>query len=96
LPVRGHAPRYGRSLSQNGPLRVGCEACHDPGSLYIDPQVMARRESFLAHGGVVPDATTCRRCHRNPDRFDFDEWWAKIDHARRAQHATGSSPDKGD
>jgi hypothetical protein len=60
---------------------VGCEACHGPGSAYIDSEVMADRDSFLAHGGSVPDEQTCRRCHRN-DRFEFAEWWPQIAHPR--------------
>ncbi len=63
---------------------VGCEACHGPGSEYMDPEVMADREAFVEHGGRVPDAATCRSCHRASERFDFDEWWPKIAHPRPA------------
>jgi hypothetical protein len=59
---------------------IGCEACHGPGSLYMDPEVMADREAFLAAGGVVPDEAMCRGCHRNSERFDFEEMWPKIAH----------------
>ena len=59
---------------------VSCEACHGPGSLYIDPEVMADREQFLANGGIVPNADNCTSCHRNPDNFDFEEFWPKIAH----------------
>ena len=59
---------------------VGCEACHGPGSKYVDPEVMADREDFLAAGGRVPSAETCRECHRNPDAFSFEEWWPRIAH----------------
>lgn len=61
---------------------VGCEACHGPGSEYVDPEVMADREAFLAHGGRVPDADTCRGCHRRAGDFDFAEAWPKIAHSR--------------
>jgi ankyrin repeat protein len=61
---------------------VGCEACHGPGSAYIDPQIMADRAAFLRAGGRVPDENTCRRCHRNPDRFSFAQWWPRIAHSR--------------
>jgi hypothetical protein len=61
---------------------VGCETCHGPGSAYIDPDVMADRDAFLAAGGVVPSEETCRRCHRK-DRFHFEEWWPKIEHPRK-------------
>ena len=61
---------------------VGCETCHGPGSMYIDPEIMADRECFLAAGGLVPDADLCRRCHRN-EGFDADEAMARLDHGRR-------------
>jgi hypothetical protein len=61
---------------------IGCEACHGPGSGYLEPDVMADREAFLAAGGRMPDERTCRSCHRNPQQFKFDEWWPKIAHAR--------------
>ncbi len=61
---------------------VGCEACHGPGSDYIDPAVMADRAAFVAAGGRVPDEDTCRQCHRNPDHFSFDEWWPRVAHAK--------------
>jgi hypothetical protein len=58
---------------------VGCEACHGPGSRYVDEDVMADREAFLAAGGVIPDEETCRGCHRRGE-FDFAEKWGKIAH----------------
>ncbi len=61
---------------------ISCEACHGPGSLYIDPEIMADRDRYVASGGVIPTAATCATCHRNSDRFDFDEWWPKIAHGR--------------
>jgi Ankyrin repeats (3 copies)/Cytochrome c554 and c-prime/Ankyrin repeat len=59
---------------------VGCESCHGPGSLYLDPEVMADRKAFLANGGHIPDEATCRSCHRNSDQFDYDEMRPKIAH----------------
>lgn len=41
---------------------------------------MSDRQTFLAAGGRIPDEQTCRKCHRNPEQFDFAEWWPKIDH----------------
>jgi hypothetical protein len=61
---------------------VGCETCHGPGSGYLDAGVMADRDAFLAAGGRIPDERTCRSCHRNPERFTFDEWWPKIAHTK--------------
>jgi hypothetical protein len=60
---------------------VGCEACHGPGSAYIDPIVMADRDRFLEDGGRVPNEKTCRGCHED-DRFRFDERLPKITHPR--------------
>ncbi|MGD8440363.1 MAG: ankyrin repeat domain-containing protein [Holophagae bacterium] len=59
---------------------VGCEACHGPGSLYMDAEVMADRNAFLAAGGHIPDQSTCRGCHRRSESFDWDEMWPKIAH----------------
>lgn len=58
---------------------VGCEECHGPGSLYLDPEVMADRDAFLAAGGVIPGPDVCRRCHRNPE-FDADAALAGFTH----------------
>ncbi len=69
---------------------VGCEACHGPGSLYMDPEVMADRERFLAAGGVVPDEDVCRKCHRRGE-FVFADRWEKIAHARSLP-AGGADP----
>jgi ankyrin repeat protein len=63
---------------------VGCEACHGPGSHYRDPAIMSDREAFLAAGGRIPDEGTCHGCHRNPERFQFDEWWPSIAHGESA------------
>ena len=69
---------------------VGCESCHGPGSDYMEPAVMADRAAFLARGGRVPDAATCRACHRNAERFAWESWWPKIGHPRPASAtATG-------
>lgn len=59
---------------------VSCEACHGPGSLYMDPEIMADREAFLANGGRIPDESTCRGCHRRSEEFDFAEFSEKIRH----------------
>jgi hypothetical protein len=61
---------------------VGCEACHGPGSRYATADVMTDREAFLANGGRIPNAETCRTCHRNSDNFDWAEYWPKIAHPK--------------
>jgi len=68
--------------SQEG---VSCEACHGPGSKYSTTDVMADREAFLANGGRIPDADTCRSCHRVSDNFDWAEKWPKIAHPKPAE-----------
>jgi hypothetical protein len=70
---------------------VGCESCHGPGSLYMDPDVMSDRQQFLAAGGIVPDEKTCRKCHRNAERFDFQTWWPKINHKGPPEPTPGST-----
>jgi len=75
---------------------VGCEACHGPGSRYMYPEVMADREQFLARGGIVPDEETCRRCHRNAERFDFASWWPKIAHKKEAGAEGGGTHEEED
>ncbi|MFC1499548.1 ankyrin repeat domain-containing protein [Candidatus Zixiibacteriota bacterium] len=61
---------------------VGCEACHGPGSDYMDPEIMADREAFLANGGQIPDILTCRTCHRD-EAFDFLPRLERINHRQR-------------
>jgi len=60
---------------------VGCEACHGPGSEYVDVGNMSDRAAFTAAGGVVPNEDTCRNCHRAGD-FDFHELWPEVAHPR--------------
>jgi hypothetical protein len=64
------------------PEGVSCEACHGPGSNYATLEAMTNREAFLAAGGRIPNAATCRSCHRNSDNFDWDEMWPKIAHPK--------------
>jgi hypothetical protein len=64
------------------PEGVSCEACHGPGSSYATAEAMVDRETFLAAGGRMADAATCRSCHRNSENFDWDEFWPKIAHPR--------------
>jgi hypothetical protein len=63
---------------------VGCEACHGPGSAYIDPAIMADREAFLARGGRIPDESTCRTCHED-ERFQYQERRPRVAHPRPAE-----------
>jgi hypothetical protein len=70
---------------------VTCEACHGPGSEYANVEVMSDREAFLARGGRIPDETTCRGCHRNPESFDWADKWTKIAHPRPDTPAGGAA-----
>jgi hypothetical protein len=62
--------------SQEG---IGCESCHGPGSEYATMENMAAHQSYLDHGGRVPDTATCRGCHRR-GAFDFAAMWAAGGH----------------
>ena len=64
---------------------VGCETCHGPGSEYQAADVMSDRAAFLAAGGRIPDESACQACHRNPEQFDFNEWWPRIAHTPAAE-----------
>ena len=70
---------------------VSCEACHGPGSEYIEAEIMADHDAFLAAGGRIPDENTCRSCHRNSERFSWAEWAPKIAHPRPQEEAKRSS-----
>jgi hypothetical protein len=70
---------------------VSCEACHGPGSEYIEPEAMANREAFLAAGGRIPTEDTCRSCHRNSERFSWAEWAPKIAHPLPVEETKRSS-----
>lgn len=57
---------------------VTCEACHGPGSIYKDREMMKDREASITHGLVIPDEETCRGCHNAesptfPGSFDYEE-----------------------
>ena len=71
---------------------IGCESCHGPGSLYVDPEIMGDRDAFLAAGGRIPDEATCGSCHRRSENFDYAEYWPKIAHGK----APPTETDEGD
>jgi hypothetical protein len=82
-------PDFGAAASFRREEGVGCEACHGPGSAYVDPAIMADREAFLSHGGRLPDEATCRQCHQD-DQFNYDERLRVIAHPRPAEGSGGS------
>lgn len=82
--VKCHTTGYGQptgftSLADTPNLaNVTCEACHGPGSLYKEQEVMESREASVAAGMVVPDESTCTSCHNSesptfPGSFNFEE-----------------------
>jgi hypothetical protein len=70
-PARSFRPEEG----------VGCEACHGPGSAYVDPTIMSDRQAFLSHGGRLPDEATCRECHQD-DGFRYEDRLRQIAHPK--------------
>lgn len=65
---------------------VQCEACHGPGSDYKGLKVMKDREASVAAGLVLPDESTCKRCHEKAPHdvkpFDFAAMKAKGVHEK--------------
>ncbi len=67
---------------------VGCEACHGPGSLYKEKEVMESLDAAVAAGLNIPDEQTCVSCHNSesptfPGEFNYEEMKA------RGVHETG-------
>jgi len=64
---------------------VQCEACHGPGSDYKSLKVMKNRDMALAHGLILGNEMTCRKCHLDTlpevcnltEKFDFKKMMAK-------------------
>ena len=42
---------------------VQCEACHGPGSDFFKMSIMKDKEKAIANGLIIPDSTTCMKCH---------------------------------
>ena len=63
---------------------VSCETCHGPGKDYMKKTVMENLEEAKAAGLIIPDESTCLKCHNeqspNYKPFDFEEFWGKIKH----------------
>jgi hypothetical protein len=58
---------------------ITCEACHGPGSEYIDISIMEDKTKFLANGGMIPTEEHCLKCHGEPF-FTFKEKFREIEH----------------
>lgn len=64
---------------------VSCESCHGPGSVYKSMTIMKDKATALKNGLIIPDETTCVKCHTaegNPffKPFDYATAVAKISH----------------
>ena len=68
---------------------VSCEGCHGPGSLYKSMTVMKSRDQSIAKGLVVPNESTCKKCHNSESptfkSFDFATASKKIAHPNPAK-----------
>ena len=73
----GEPGNYLASLSKDE--GVGCEACHGPGSEYLDEAIM--RDPVAARSSGLQPVTeeTCKACHES-ETFDFAESFEKIAH----------------
>ena len=87
--LKCHSTAYGFSeakISDAIPVEEGvsCESCHGPGKDYMKKSVMEDREAAIEAGLVIPNESTCQKCHNqeNPNfkPFDYNERWEKIKH----------------
>ncbi|MFB3777403.1 MAG: multiheme c-type cytochrome [Bryobacteraceae bacterium] len=64
---------------------VGCEACHGPGSEYMQEAVMRDPRAAAVRGLKRPDRTTCSPCHEAPGvkPFKYEEALKQIAHPTR-------------
>lgn len=64
---------------------VSCESCHGAGKDYMKKSVMEDVEAAQAAGLIIPDESTCLKCHNQESPtfkpFDFNERWEKIKHS---------------
>ena len=80
---------------------VQCEACHGPGSEYMDEEVMRNRDAALKAGLKMPTEADCMTCHiekgshvavlKSP-QLDVKKAWQEIAHPTPPNAVTGSIP----
>ncbi len=63
---------------------ISCESCHGPGKDFMKKSVMEDKDAAKAAGLIIPDESTCKKCH-NPESpnykdFDYKTNWEKIKH----------------
>ncbi|OHB76455.1 MAG: hypothetical protein A2Z34_04095 [Planctomycetes bacterium RBG_16_59_8] len=63
---------------------VQCESCHGAGGDYGKKNIMENKEESIKNGMILPDGTTCRKCHNEESPgykpFCFKRYFAKIAH----------------
>ncbi len=63
---------------------ISCESCHGAGKDYMKKSVMQDKDQAISSGLVMPDETTCTKCHNAESpafkSFDYKESWEKIKH----------------
>lgn len=78
------APEAMKDVKYSKAEGVSCETCHGPGSEYSTIKIMKDRQASIAAGLIIPDKSTCVKCHNeqspNFKGFNCAEMWAKIAH----------------
>ncbi len=56
---------------------VQCEACHGPGNMYKDIEIMKNRAKAISLGLIIPNEETCIKCHNENSplfkEFNYEE-----------------------
>ncbi|HLA40606.1 MAG TPA: cytochrome c family protein [Candidatus Glassbacteria bacterium] len=78
------APAAQKDVKYSQAEGVTCETCHGPGSDYSPLKVMKDRAASVAAGLILPEKSTCVKCHNQESptfkSFDCAAMWAKIAH----------------
>lgn len=82
---------HSTGTTADGELLTGvqCEACHGPGSDYKTMSIMKDKEKAIAHGLILPDSTTCQKCHNEnvPKEFQPKEGYNFAEMMKTGLHA---------
>ncbi len=92
---------YTTGTTAKGELLTGvqCEVCHGPGSNYKKKTIMQDRKLSVANGLIIPDETTCKKCHHDKapaplakiaKDFDFEKAVANGVHQMHEADTTGT------
>ncbi|MFH1070514.1 MAG: multiheme c-type cytochrome, partial [Candidatus Glassbacteria bacterium] len=78
------APAAMKDVKYSNAEGITCETCHGPGSDYSPIKVMKDRAASVAAGLILPEVSTCVKCHNQQSptfkSFNCAEMWAKIAH----------------